>query len=508
MIKTNYWKITWAILVVCATTAIASPAQTFTTLATFDGTNGVNPFSPLVQGLDGNLYGTTLGGGANCSSEGGCGTIFKITPAGELTTIYNFCSQGSYPNCADGFNPAAGLVLATNGNLYGTTTQGGSNCSSYSLTGCGTVYEITPPGKLATLYSFCSKPNCGDGSEPNGLVQATDGTFYGTTYAGGASDYGTVFKITPVGKLTTLYSFCSEPPCANGQFPEAGLVQGLNGNFYGTTGYGGAYCRGGCGTVFEMTPAGKLTTLYSFCLHAKCADGAVPFAALTLATSGNFYGTTTYGGDCVYSEGCGTVLAITPAGKLATVYRFCLQTGCPDGFHPNGMVQATNGNFFGTTNGGGIGCIDCGTVFQITTTGTLTTLYSFCSQPGCTDGDSPTAGLVQATNGNFYGTTPLGGNSACNTPEGCGTVFSLSTGLGPFVETLPGAGKVGAKVGILGNNLGGATSVTFNGNAATFNVKSSTLISTYIPLGATTGYVTVTTPSGTLTSNVSFHVIQ
>jgi uncharacterized repeat protein (TIGR03803 family) len=358
------------------------------------------------------------------------------------------------------------------------------------------------------LYSFCSKPNCGDGSWPEDLVQATDGNFYSTTLQGGASDYGTVFKITPAGKLTTLYSFCSQPKCADGQFPQAGVVQGMTGDFYGTTSSGGAYCHGGCGTIFEITPAGKLTTLYSFCKHTDCSDGSTPYAGLTLAINGDFYGTTTYGGDCVYSGGCGTVFAITPAGKLATGYRFCLQTGCPDGFHPNGMVQATNGNFFGTTNGGGTNCISCGTACQITPTGALTTLYSFCSQPGCTDGNTPTAGMVQSTNGNFYGATALGGSSSCNSPEGCGTVFSLSVGLGPFVETLPGAGKVGAEVGILGNNLTGTTSVTFNGALAQFTVKSSTLISTHIPTGATTGYVTVITLGGTLTSNMPFHVIK
>jgi uncharacterized repeat protein (TIGR03803 family) len=497
MATLNAWKMAGAVLLLCAGAAIAAPAQTFKTLAHFDRMNGAYPRGSLVQGVNGNLYGTTEHGGAN-GSQGG--TIFEVTPGGKLTSLYSFCPQA--PNCTDGELPQSGLVEATNGNFYGTTLYGGANDNgTYCLAGCGTVFEITPTGKLTTLYSFCSQPNCTDGVEPYaGLLQATNGNFYGTTQSGGAnnasscttnitSGCGTVFEITPAGKLTTLYSFCSQPNCADGWEPLAGLVQATNGNLYGTTNRGGIGLEGNTvGTVFEITTAGQLTTLYTFCSQPNCTDGEYPSMSLVQATNGNFYGTTDGGG----ANGGGTVFEITSAGQLTTLYNFCSQSPCPDGGGPNGLVEASDGNFYGTTvNGGANGG---GTIFELTPAGQLTTLYSFC----CTDGVDPN-GLVQATNGNFYGTTV--------SKYGQGTVFSLSVGLVPFVETLPGAGTAGAEVGILGNKLSGATSVTFNGTPAQFKVKSPTLILTHVPDGATSGYVTVITPSGTLTSNVPFHVI-
>ncbi len=268
-----------------------------------------------------------------------------------------------------------------------------------------------------------------------GLVQATDGNLYGTTYLGGANGQGgTVFKITPSGTLTTLYSFCSQSGCADGSYPGAALVQATDGNFYGTTQYGGAnnnsICQGsGCGTIFKITSAGTLTTLYSFCSQSACADGRLSFG-LVQATDGNFYGTTEEGG----ANGQGTVFKVTPIGTLTTLYSFCSQSACADGAEPSaGLVQATDGNFFGTTQFGGANnnsicySFGCGSVFQITPAGALTTLYSFCSQSGCTDGANPSAGLVQATDGNFYGTTYNGGTStACSPP--CGNVFEISPG--------------------------------------------------------------------------------
>jgi uncharacterized repeat protein (TIGR03803 family) len=236
---------------------------------------------------------------------------------------------------------------------------------------------------------------------------------------------------------------------------------------------------------------------------------------LVQATNGNLYGTTSTGGDTLnYFIGLGTVFKITPGGKLTTLYRFCEQfIPCTDGFYPYaGLVQATDGNLYGTTEYGGnnncaVGDPGCGTIFRITTSGELTTLYSFCGQVPCTDGAYPYAGLVQATNGTFYGTTYSGGDVAdTNCVGGCGAVFSLSVGLGPFVETVPTSGEVGATVKILGNSLKGATSVTFKGTAATFKVVSSSEIITTVPTGATTGTVKVVTPSGTLSSNVAFLV--
>src|ERR1022692_3675717 len=475
--KLNWGTRASAALVLCATTAIALPAQiaTLTTIHRFCSQSGcpdgAGPYAGLVQATNGDLYGTTVGGGTNSA-----GTIFKITPGGTLTTLYSFCPQ---TNCTDGGAPQAGLVQPANGDLYGTTFFGGTN-------GQGTVFKITQGGTLTTLYSFCSQTNCTDGTGPfAGLVQAANGDLYGTT----ASGYDTVFKITPGGTLTTLYSFCSQTNCTDGATPYAGLVQAANGDLYGTAYNGGA--NGDLGTVFKITPTGTLTTLYSFCSQSGCTDGAHPAGGLVQAANGNFYGTTESGGR---AHGGGTVFKITPGGTLTTLYRF------PDGSSPfAGLVQAADGDFYGTTSGGG--AADLGTVFKITPSGTLTTLYTFCSQSGCTDGAYPYAGLAQDTNGDFYGTTYVGGANYD------GTVFRLSVGLGPFVKIRPPYGKVGAAVKILGTNLTGAASVSFDGTAAVFTVVSGSEITTPVPAGASSGKVQVVTPSGTLSSNASFRVV-
>jgi uncharacterized repeat protein (TIGR03803 family) len=462
---------------------MASPAQVFKTLVSFNGTDGADAGwqPPLAQGTDGNFYGTTNLGGVKDR-----GTVFKITPSGTLTTLYNFrlCS-GTV--CANPVYPFAGLVLAPNGSFYGITQGGGANesCPMSNYAGCGTVFEINPAGKLTTLYNFCSHTNCTDGYEPlRGLIQGTDGNFYGITLAGGVDGDGMAFKITPGGSLTTLHSFDSTD---NGP---TGLVQAANGNFYGTTSFGGdltCIAPEGCGTVFELTPAGKLTTLHSF----NGTDGEFP-SQLLQGTSGNLYGTAYNGGA---HGGGGTVFEITVGGEFTTLYNFCAQHDCTDGATPlAGLIEATNGNFYGTTADGGASAN--GTVFELTPAGKLTTLHSFDG----TDGSYPRPGLMQATNGTFYGTTDHGGT------YGNGTVFNLSVGLGPFVETLPTSGMVGKPVVILGNNLTTATSVTFDGTEATFTVVSSTEIKTSVPSGATSGKVQVTTPSGTLTSNVNFRV--
>jgi uncharacterized repeat protein (TIGR03803 family) len=292
--------------------------------------------------------------------------------------------------------------------------------------------------------------------------------------------------------LTTLHNFDE----SDGEQSEGGLVQATDGNLYGTTYNGGANSGG---TVFSITPGGTFTLLYSFCLQRNCTDGANPYGGLVQATDGNLYGTTSSGGA---NEG-GTIFKIALTGTLSTLYNFCVQTGCTDGLQPQaGLVQATDGNFYGTTIAGGAN--GYGTIFQITSGGTLTTLHSF--NLNLTDGAYPQAVLAQATDGNFYGTTINGGsNNSCNGSE-CGTVFGLSMGLGPFVETNPTSGRVRRAVTILGTKLTGATSVTFNGKAAKFKVVSGSEITTTVPAGATTGKVMVKTPSGTLTSNVNFQV--
>jgi uncharacterized repeat protein (TIGR03803 family) len=464
--KLNWGKKACAVLFLCGSTAVALRAQGFTTLHSFDGANGQLPYAGLVQAIDGDFYGTTYEGGAN-----GYGTVFQISPGGTLKTLYSFCAQSG---CPDGSNPAVGLVEDTNGNLYGTTFG-------------GTVFKITPSGTLTTIYSFAGYPT--DGSLPYGaLTQASDGDFYGTTASGGANcapyGCGTVFKITLSGALTTLHSFDG----TDGETPRAGLVQARNGDFYGTTNAGGTNGRG---TVFKITHSGTLTTLYSFCSQSGCADGEYPWAELLQAANGSLYGTTQGGG----TSGDGTVFKIAPSGALTPLHSF----DGPDGDGPfAGLVEATNGDFYGTTYYGGR--VGGGTVFKITASGTLTTLHSFEGAHGI----APQAALVQATDGNLYGTTALGGHYG----EGYGTVFSLRIGLGPFVKTQPISGRVGALVKILGTNLTGATSVTFNGTAAAFAVNSTgTAISTTVPAGATTGPVQVVTPGGTLSSNEPFRVL-
>jgi uncharacterized repeat protein (TIGR03803 family) len=313
---------------------------------------------------------------------------------------------------------------------------------------------------------------------------------YGTTPSGGFNGYGTVFKITPTGKLTTLHNFHS--PGASG------LVQAINGDLYGTTSSGGS---SGGGTVFKITLGGKLTTLYNFENRFASPEGG-----LVQAVDGDLYGTTVSGGS---SDG-GTVFKITPGGKLTTLHVFCTTTNCTDGFNPSGpLVQATDGNFYGTTSGGGGTCDNgataCGTVFRISSDGTLTTLHTFDG----TDGAYPLSGLVQDSNGNLYGTTNSGGDLSCDiSGDGCGTVFRLTMGLGPFVETRTTSGKVGAVVIILGTNLTGASSVRFDGTAAKFKVVSKSEITTTVPTGATTGTVEVKTPKKTLKSNVVFRVTK
>ena len=299
-----------------------------------------------------------------------------VAPTVTFTTLHSF-------DYADGYFPDAALIQGTDGAFYGTTSSGGTN-------GYGTVFKITTGGTLTTVHTFDGT----DGAYPNGgLAQGANGKLYGTTSAGGPNTAcvnggcGTVFTITPSGMLTTLYNFCSQSNCTDGYVPEAELVQGTDGNFYGTTLFGGASsaCSNGCGTVFKITPGGTLTTLHSF----DGTDGAGPQAGLIQATNGKFYGTTTGGGA---NGPYGTVFEITPSGKLTTLNSF----DGTDGSEVDGsLVQATDGNFYGTTFQGGANHIcgldnieTCGEVFKMTPSGSLTVFYSFCSQGGlnCTDG--------------------------------------------------------------------------------------------------------------------------
>ena len=470
MRKLTLSRTAWFAFVFCVAVPIAAPAQTFTSLFSFDGTDGSQPLlGSLVQGIDGNLYGIADTGGSF-----DCGTVFKITTGGTLTTLFNFQDNGN------GCHPDGGLALAANGDIYGSTTDAGSD-------GVGTVFKLTPAGTLTTVHEF----NRTEGANTNSaLVQGTGGNLIGTTVNGGiggcgptADGCGSIFKMAPGGALTVLHEF----DFTDGWDPrDAPLVQATDGNFYGVTAGGGSSsnCAHNCGTVFRISTGGAFATLHNF--HGT--DGSVPFAGLIQAADGNLYGTTNQGG----AHGDGTVFKITLGGALTTLHSF----DGSDGSNPFGvLVQATDGNFYGTTNAGGAN--GDGTVFEITPTGTLTTLHNFDG----TDGAGAQSGLLQATNGTLYGNTFGGGAS------GNGTVFSLSTGLGPFVTFLPAARPVGGMVEILGQGFTGATGVSFNGTPAAFTGKSDTYLTATVPAGASTGSIIVTEPGGTLTSNKTFRVV-
>jgi uncharacterized repeat protein (TIGR03803 family) len=339
-----------------------TPDGAETVLYSFAGgnTDGANPTGDLVQASDGNFYGATGGGGpGECPGvepvgytgpPATCGTLFKLTPDGAETVLH-FFSGG-----ADGGQPTGSLVQGDDGNFYGTTSYGS-----------GTVFAITPQGEEAVLYSF---PNyTDDGSKPSSLILGSDGNFYGTTFIGGNSNYGTVFRITPAGAETVLYSFLGG---SDGELPSASLAEGNDGNFYGTTPFGGG---SGDGTIFRITPTGEETVLYSF--RGGTANGANPYTALVQGDDGSFYGTTQAGGNensnpC--GGGCGSLFKITPSGNETVLYLFAGST--TDGALPAGsLVQGSDGNFYGTTSAGGQ--FDGGTVFQITPAGVLTVLHSF-----------------------------------------------------------------------------------------------------------------------------------
>ena len=368
-------------LVLLSGIELAGAQSAFIPLYSFTGGNdGANPVAGLVQASDGNLYGTTHEGGTN-----GYGAIFRITTGGGLVPLYSFTGGN------DGADPYAGLVQTGDGNLYGTTEYGGTNDN-------GVVFRVTTNGILTPLYSFTGGH---DGGNPRGaLVQATDGNLYGTTENGGTNFDGTVFRISTNGALKPLYSFTDGH---DGAFPESGLMQANDGNLYGTTYEGGT---NGYGVVFRITTNGLLTPLYSF---TRVHDGAYPEAGLVQANDGNLYGTTEDGGTNNY----GAIFQITTNGVLTPLYSF---TDGNDGAYPEaGLVQAGDGNLYGTTYAGSTN--GYGDIFRIATNGALTTIHSFTDG---SDGADPLADLLQANNGNLYGTAAGGGAS------GKGAVFELS----------------------------------------------------------------------------------
>jgi uncharacterized repeat protein (TIGR03803 family) len=451
------WKVALVLIAMCAAFAVSSSAQTLTTIYDFCSQGGTNctdgavPWGGLVQGSDGNFYGTT-----SDEDEPGYGSVYKLTASGALTVLHSFTGL------SDGGRPLAGLIQASDGNFYGVTTLGGG------ASGCGTVFRVTPSGTLTTLYDFAGAPN--DGCQPFGtLVQASDGNLYGTTYLGGSNGSfcnngsfgcGTIFKVTTGGSETNLYNFCTQSGCPDGASPQAGLVQGSDGNLYGVALVGGANTYG---SVFKITTSGTLTVLHSFTF----SDGSEPTGTLVQGRDGNFYGTTSQGGTA--GGQAGTIFKMTPSGTLTTLYNFCPLSNCRNGGGgPNaGLVQASDGNFYGTTVGGGANA--SGVAFAITSSGDFSPLYSFCSLGGtnCTDGAYPEAGLIQASDGKLYGVTSEGGNASF-----AGTAFSLQINEDTLTVSIAGQGTVTSTDGFI--NCPGTcshiyptnTPVTLNASAA------------------------------------------
>lgn len=405
------------------------------------GSDGARPNAALIQGTDGNFYGTTGYGGSACQPLG-CGTVFQMTTEGTIRILHAFTGG------PDGANPAGPLVQAADGYFYGTTFGGGDTSRCFG-NGCGTVFRMTPAGTLTTLHVFTGGPE--DGGIPTGLLEATDGTFYGMTTRGGdltcgaPNGCGTVFQMAPDGRITVLHAFAGD---TDGAVPSEALIEATDENFYGTTSFGGAGCTapsqwGGCGTVFRMTPDGAVTILYAF---TGGFDGKNPHAALLEADDpgqaavgggrkrrcrprddctpssqpGSLWGTTQFGGvPCFRDIGCGTVFQLTPDGTFTTVHLFSAAGG---GAHPVApLIQASDGNIYGTAPTSPFRD-QFGAIFQIAPTGAVSTVHVF--NVNGSEGTFPNA-LLEVSDGLFYGTT-AGYSFRCESPGLCGTVFRMT----------------------------------------------------------------------------------
>jgi uncharacterized repeat protein (TIGR03803 family) len=382
-------------------------AQTFTTIYTFQGSTDGSLPGGLAESPNGGLFGfAAYGGNLNdCTifPPYGCGNVFQITPAGKLTTLYSFGG-------GDGQDPTS--LIATSGTLYGTTSQG--------ALGYGTAFAISSPNSLAAEYAFGTTGGITDALYPQvAMTPVKDGIFYGTGFFGGTANNGAVFELTfgaQGGALeSTVYSFKGAPN--DGAGPNSPLVAAGNA-LYGTTEYGGSgNCSNGnevgCGTFFKITPTGE-TVLHTF----TGPDGSSP-GKLISAGNGNFYGVTASGG----SSGYGTIFEVTPAGSVTTLFTFSLAS---EGVNPGGLVRDSSGNLFGTTlNGGSAGD---GVIFELSPNGnggwSEKVLYSFL---GSTDGTHPQPPIVvNSATRTIYGVTLEGGNLSCFSPDGCGTVFKLT----------------------------------------------------------------------------------
>jgi uncharacterized repeat protein (TIGR03803 family) len=456
--------------------------------------DGAGPWGGLTLGLDGDLHGTTTSGG-----KVGAGTVFRLTPTGTLTTLWSF------DNGADAGAPWYPPLQGLDGNFYGSSNT--VYAGDY-----GAFYRVTSTlNSEKVLVDF----NYTNGADPNLPIQGTDGNFYGTAVYGGTSKIGVVYKITPGGAITVLHNFTGYPK--DGASPQGVLVQGTDGNFYGTTYQGGA---NNYGTIFKITPAGVLTLLHSFAPSSTNLDGANPQTGLVLGSDGNFYGATVIGG---YYNG-GLLYKITPAGKFTILHSLCSTSGCTNGFYPRTpLVQHTNGKFYGNVSGNSLG----GSYFYSLDVGLkgFTKLVNWAGKVGATvdllgQGFTGTTGVsfngVAATFKNVSDTY-MTATVPAGAPSGTVTVTTFTSTMTsnraflvvPQIKSFsPAGGIVGASVVITGVSLKQATQVTIGGKTASFKVNSDTQVTATVPAGAKTGAkITITTPGGIATSTASFTVV-
>jgi uncharacterized repeat protein (TIGR03803 family) len=462
--------IMFAAVVIFAGAAVPAQAQTPTTLHAFPlvTTDACEPEDNIVQGRDGNMYGI----GVSCGTSSGA--VYKISPAGTESVVFNFPSGWS--SCF------SGLTIGSDGNFYGT-------CFT-TPTGNGSIFQLTPAGVFTDKHDFTGTN--GDTEPVYGPMQATDGNFYGVT-----GDYpftcGNVYKLTSAGVYTNLHTF-SGNDCG----PASSLFQASDGNLYGTL-YACAINSGiGNGCVYKISTAGVFKEIFAF----SSSTGEQPCTGVIQAKNGNLYGATQSGA----ANNFGSIYKLTTAGVFTDLHDFngTTDASCGDniGRTTVNLTQVTDGAFYGVN--GINGTSGEGSIYKLTSTNVFTD-FLFPNPP--VDGGSPLATLLQNTNGLLYGTTPSGGPTSCNPCQG--VFFSVSTGDAAFVNLEPTQRTelVGAHVGMFGQGFSSASVVKFGGVASTSVTRSgSTYLTAVVPVGAHTGAVTVTTGSTTLTSPQTFKV--
>jgi uncharacterized repeat protein (TIGR03803 family) len=449
-----------AVLIAGLLSAAPLQAQTFSVIHDFTG-GTTQPSFPAggqpVQGRDGNLYGESYYGGTSNT-----GTIFRATPSGTVTVVHD-----TEAGCG-----IRAIAAGNDGNIYGA-------CNSTSAHPNGYIWKLTLTGTFTDLHNFDGT----DGANPLAPVLGTDGNVYGVTEAGGANNLGTFYKLVPsTSKLTTLYTFGAN----NIGYNVGCWIQGTNGNFYCSSGSGGG---NGDGALFSMSTTGKVTLLHTFAGEPTDGSGG---AGIVQSPDGNFYGSTAYGG----TSNQGTIFKMTPSGAVTLLHSF---NGTTDGGYPaQGISLGSDGNLYGTANDCASSCGTAWTAFRATRTGSFTVLHTF---NGSSNGALPDASMVEFTDGLFYGVCEQGGSS------GDGTLWTINTGLKPFLNLSTTSGKVESTVGILGQDFDSSSVVKFNGVAATkITLSGTTYITATVPAGATDGKVTVTTGTTTLTSTQTFIV--